>query len=225
MICISCWSHGNRLDSIVALLWSRQALIHFSFTLLAKHIMWIWSFVPDSPRLTSLSPQAPDASQRSRGGGEEFRGIQRLLWLPGDSARLPRLPPSITALTPWHPPPNHPRPSGSCSRMRAHAGIPGLERYQNLTVRWCLGMKYTVRYLLKYWRQIRTWKNCSWHLLNNAWTLRILFFVSPSPFSFFIIDKMSPPVRFKTHCSIHTKLNRSVLLCHSQHLSFLHSTT
>lgn len=71
MICISCWSHGNRLDSIVALLWSRQALIHFSFTLLAKHIMWIWSFVPDSPRLTSLSPQAPDASPRSRAEEEE----------------------------------------------------------------------------------------------------------------------------------------------------------
>lgn len=58
----------------------RQALIHFSFTLLAKHIMWIWSFVPDRPCLTSLSPQAPDASQRSCGGGEEFHGIQRLCW-------------------------------------------------------------------------------------------------------------------------------------------------
>lgn len=69
----------------------RQALIHFSFTLLAKHIMWIWSFVPDRPCLTSLSPQAPDASQRSCGGGEEFHGIQRLcrgcFWL----LRLPFL--------------------------------------------------------------------------------------------------------------------------------------
>lgn len=86
MICISCWSHGNRLDFIVAFLWSRQALIHFSFTLLAKHIMWIWSFVPDRPRLTSLSPQAPDASQRSHGGGEEFHWIQRLRRLSFDSS-------------------------------------------------------------------------------------------------------------------------------------------
>lgn len=86
MICISCWSHGNRLDFIVAFLWSCQALIHFSFTLLAKHIMWIWSFVPDRPRLTSLSPQAPDASQRSRGGGEEFHWIQRLLLVSFDAS-------------------------------------------------------------------------------------------------------------------------------------------
>lgn len=86
MICISCWSHGNRLDFIVVFLWSHQALIHFSFALLAKHIMWIWSFVPDSPRLTSLSPQAPDVSQRSRGRGEEFRWIQRLLWISYDSS-------------------------------------------------------------------------------------------------------------------------------------------
>lgn len=86
MICISCWSHGNRFDFIVAFLWSCQALIHFSFTLLAKHIMWIWSFVPDSPRLTSLSPQTPDASQRSHRGGEEFHWIQRLLWVSYDSS-------------------------------------------------------------------------------------------------------------------------------------------
>lgn len=78
MICISCWSHGNCFNFIVAFLWSRQALIHFSFTLLAKHIMWIWSFVPDRPCLTSHSPQAPDASQRSCGGGVEFHWIQRL---------------------------------------------------------------------------------------------------------------------------------------------------
>lgn len=107
MICISCWSHGNCLDFIVAFLWSRQALIHFSFTLLAKHIMWIWSFVPDRPRLISLSPQAPDASQRSHGGGEEFHWIQRLSVGFFDSSVCLALPcfPSLLMLTcsPWSP--------------------------------------------------------------------------------------------------------------------------
>lgn len=97
--------------TLLLFLWSCQALIHFSFTLLAKHIMWIWSFVPDSPRLTSLSPQAPDASQRSRGGGEEFRWIQRLLWIPYDSSANSNSPASPR--WPPDPLPNHlPGPGG-----------------------------------------------------------------------------------------------------------------
>lgn len=131
MICISCWSHGNRLDFIVAFLWSRQALIHFSFTLLAKHIMWIWSFVPDSPRLTSLSPQAPDASQRSRrrGGGEEFHWIQKtspgFFWLL--RLALPCLPtttpPSLLMLTcsSWSPAKPSSWPWGDCGCAQAYA--------------------------------------------------------------------------------------------------------
>lgn len=105
--------------TLLLFLWSRQALIRFSFTLLAKHIMWIWSFVPDSPRLTSLSPQAPDASQRSRGGGEEFRCIQRLLWIPYDSSADSDSPASLR--WPREPLPNHlPGPGGVQLRTCAH---------------------------------------------------------------------------------------------------------
>lgn len=72
MICISCWSHGNRLDFTFALsLIPPKLWFIFSFTLLAKHIMWIWSFVPDRPCLTLLSPQAPISSQRMHAVEEE----------------------------------------------------------------------------------------------------------------------------------------------------------
>lgn len=136
MICISCWSHGNRLDFIVALLWSRQALIHFSFTLLAKHIMWIWSFVPDRPRLTSLSPQAPDASQRSRGGGEEFHWIQRLLHVSFDSSVCLAFPCSSCWPVPRDPLPNHlPGPRGQCLYVHRRTRYMGTWRCYGLLVK------------------------------------------------------------------------------------------
>lgn len=195
MICISCWSHGNRLDFIVAFLWSSQALIHFAFTLLAKHIMWIWSFVPDSPRLTSLSPQAPDASQRSRGGGEEFHWIQKtspgFFWL----FRLPCLPPLLMlTCSSWSPAKPSSWPWGTVD-VHTHAHYMGAWRVSGFHSRQvpivgsspCPGLWYS-----------------EWGELSLTWFISL--FIRAYTFVDRAVDKLQPGVYpYRFHWEIHCK--------------------